>query len=97
MPTYIFQCPKCGLRIEKVLPMKQYASKFQCICGEMLKKDYKAMLPAYHDVPFDSVEFDMPGKPFPYSTRGQLKAEAKRRGLEVDIGLRSRSRERFGN
>jgi hypothetical protein len=57
-----------------------------------MEKNYTAMIPAIHDVPCDSVEFDMPGKPFVYHTRGQLKREAKRRGLEVDLGLRSRER-----
>lgn len=96
MPLYDFYCKNCGFELnDHRMTLKESADLVYCpICKEVMNKNYAKMLPAHHDVPIDSVEFDMPGKPFVYHTRGQLKAEAKRRGLEVDLGLRSR--ERYG-
>jgi hypothetical protein len=93
MPVYIYKCflHDCNYEISETLPI-HHTPPICGICGNFMQKNYQAMLPAIHDVPVDSVEFDMPGKPFVYHTRGQLKREAKKRGLEVDLGLRSRER-----
>ncbi len=91
MPFYPFYCD-CGHQTEACFSIKDSHVVVCKKCGKNMKKHFGKMIPAYHDVPFDSIEYDMPGKPFPYSTRGQLKKEAQRRGLEVDLGKRSRER-----
>lgn len=92
MPMYDYKCSNCKTELNSCLFKIDHKSPYCPLCNEVMKKNYQSMIPAYHDVPVNSIEFDMPGKPFVYHTRGQLKAEAKRRGLEVDLGLRSRQR-----
>jgi putative FmdB family regulatory protein len=87
MPVYAFLCPQCGDKREIFRPVAEHYKGLGCReCGSEMHKDYKAMQPAYHDVNFDSVDFDVTGKPFVYHTRGQLKDYAKRHGVEVDFG-----------
>lgn len=86
MPVYAYICPECGDKQEIFRGLSDYAKETRCVCGAIMNKDFSKSVPAYHDVAFDSVEHDMPGGAFVYHTRGQLKAEAKRRGLEIDFG-----------
>ena len=92
MLLYDYKCFSCGIELNNCLYQINHEAPKCPSCNNNMQKNYQKMIPAYHDVSYDSVEFDMPGKPFVYHTRGQLKKEAKRRGLEVDLGLRSRER-----
>ncbi len=85
MPIYAFICPVCRKEAEVFFNMDD-SHQVQCSCGQDMKKDYGSMQFAYHGVPNDSVDYDLTGKPIPYSTRGQLKEIAKRHGCEVDFG-----------
>ena len=86
MPMYAYICPKCGDTQDKFF--KHDENHFAiCDCGEAMNKNYQEMLPAYHDVAFDSVDYDLTGEPIPYSTRGQLKAIAKQHGCRVEFGI----------
>jgi phage FluMu protein Com len=38
---YVFVCESCGLKIEQVLPYKEYSDQFKCHCGKMLLRQPK--------------------------------------------------------
>lgn len=86
MPTYVFRC-ECGNVAEAYFHVNSDHTLPCGKCGKQMKKDYKAMIPAYHDVPFDSVDIDLTGKPIVYHTRGQLKRIARQHGCSVDFGV----------
>lgn len=87
MPIYVYKCDSCGLKIEKLLPMRMYATKFTCSCGKMLKKDYKAMKSHIRCEANDSVDYDLTGKPIVYHTKGQLRKIAKQHGCRIKDDL----------
>jgi hypothetical protein len=90
MPIYPFYCV-CGRTKEEFRHVAEYDRPCVCDCGSAMSKDFSALQPAYLDVPFDSVDYDVTGKPFHYSTRGQLKAYAKAHGKEVEFGVSNRN------
>lgn len=94
MPVYSYIC-SCGHKKDEFKPLRDHAIELICTkCGEHMKKNYKAMIPAYHDVPVDSVEHDLGPHPIVYHTRGQLKEIAKQHGCEMIApqDLKGRSR-----
>lgn len=84
MPIYAFICAQCGSRREVFYSASVNHLTVCNKCDSIMKKDYKEMIPAYHDVAFDSVDYDLTGKPIPYSTKGQLREIAKRHGCRVE-------------
>lgn len=89
MPIYAMRCD-CGNK-EDIFRHNSDSHIHACICGKIMKKDWQAMRPAYHDVPVDSIDTDLTGKPIVYHTRGQLKALAKQHGCSVDFGASHKS------
>lgn len=84
MPMYVFKC-KCGKTQEVLFGMND-KHFVVCKCGKYMKKDFSKMIPAYHDVPVDSIDthIDGPLKPFVYHTKKQLIDYAKSKGLRYD-------------
>lgn len=93
MPQYDYICAFCNHKTTVIQPMEKQLRPMCPSCREPMKKDW-SQAPAYHDVPFDSVDFDLTGKPIVYHTRGQLKRIAKEHGCDVDFGARSRETRR---
>jgi putative FmdB family regulatory protein len=83
MPFYDFRCDECGFKQTKFYSVNDDHTTGCPSCYSDMKKDYKSMIPAYHDCAVDSVDHDMGHEPFVYHTKGQLRDEAKRRGLEL--------------
>ena len=87
MPVYCFVCLDCNTNQEVFKAVIESSQHPSCPrCGKTMKKNYKVMLPSYHDVPVDSVDTDLTGKPIVFHTRGQLKKIAKQHGCEVEFG-----------
>lgn len=42
MPTYLYKCPCCGQRFDRVLPLVQYAEPQSCLCGTVAEKQIVA-------------------------------------------------------
>ena len=86
MPAYAFKC-KCGHKAEAFFCINDDHTLPCGECGKNMKKDYREMIPAYHDVAVDSVDIDLlgPDKPVVYHTRGQLRKIAKQHGCSVDF------------
>lgn len=86
MPMYSYRCPACEAKVEVFQAMGNQIAP-ECDCGRRMVKDWARMVPAYHDVPFDSVDYELTGEPIVYHTRGQLKEIAKRHGCSVNFGV----------
>jgi len=86
VPIYEFCCPNCGENASIVFHVNDEHIANCSNCGAPMKKDYQSMIPVIHDVPVDSVDHDLTGKPIVYHTRGQLKKIAKEHGCSVDFG-----------
>lgn len=91
MPVYCYIC-ECGRTKELFRPFSEYDQPTGCECGRTMRKDIakQASGQGYFDVPFDSVDYDLTGRPIPYKTRGELKRIAAKHGCDVDFGQRSR-------
>jgi len=83
MPVYAFKCPKCGYKDELSLLVWEPHIAICPRCEAFMKKNYQEMIPAYHDVPVDSVDTMLTGEPIRYHTKGQLKKLAKKHHCEV--------------
>lgn len=92
MPFYDYIC-SCGREEIAFFRLHENQIVICPVCQKAMKKDYKKMIPAYHDVPFDSVDTDITGEPIVYHTRGQLKRIAAEHGLEVNFGTRKGTQE----
>lgn len=86
MPFYEFICPKCGAEKQACFSVNGSHDVTCSQCGIAMKKNFQKMIPAYHDVPVDSVDTDLTGEPIVYHTRGQLKKIAKEHGCTVTFG-----------
>ena len=86
MPAYAFICG-CGHKDEAYFGINGDHALICDKCGKDMKKDYRQMIPAYHDTPVGSVDIDLlgPYKPIVYHTRGQLRKIAKQHGCSVDF------------
>jgi hypothetical protein len=83
MPVYSYVC-QCGHKDEKFWHLECYGVPVNCQkCGRTMKKDFPAMIPAFHDIPVDTLEQDITGIPTRVHTKGQLKRLAKEHGCEV--------------
>lgn len=85
MPFYEFKCG-CGREETVFFHMNDRHLVICPACQKVMPKNYQKMIPAYFDVPFDSVDMDITGKPIVYHTRGQLKKIARSHGLDVTFG-----------
>jgi putative FmdB family regulatory protein len=43
MPTYEYECPKCGLSFDRMLPISQYNEPQTCDCGSVATKVISAV------------------------------------------------------
>ncbi len=82
MPVYAFIC-NCGNKKEVFYYANDNHLTICEKCNNIMNKNYKEMIPAYHDVPINSVDYDLTGNPIYYSTKGQLKAIARKHGCSV--------------
>lgn len=79
MPTYDFECTKCGKRWEQVLPMAQRNNSKRCECGGGGKRIYslgsrvEVFKPMWYD--------DLAETPIYIDSKRQLREECKRRNL----------------
>ena len=85
MPFYEFKC-QCGREETVFYHMLDNHITICPVCQRVMIKDFTKMIPMYQDVPVNSVDFDITGKPIVYHTRGQLKKIAKEHGLSVQFG-----------
>jgi hypothetical protein len=92
MPIYVYKCPECNLQKELLQNMGD--SALCCTCGCLMKKDYKAMIPAnsMHEVwGVDRIGRDV----IHYKTFTELEKEAKKRGYEVITGKEAAVKDEF--
>jgi hypothetical protein len=85
MPVYSYKCPQCRDERKEVLYSvhSKHIAPYCKNCGGMMIKSYQDMIPAIHDLPVDSIDMDITGKPIRFHTKGQLKRLAKEHGCEV--------------
>jgi putative FmdB family regulatory protein len=84
MPNYDFICGNCGSNETHFFHMEEEHTVDCENCGAPMSKDYAKMIPAYHDVPVDSIDMDITGKPIRFHTKKQLKQIAKDNGCMVE-------------
>ena len=92
MPLYCHKCEGCGHKDETYQCREIRFAPICPECGKLMVRDWQAEGFTVQDVPIDSVDFDLTGKPLVYHTRGQLKKIARQHGCRVDFGQRSRAK-----
>lgn len=78
MPTYDYQCQKCGQKFEVFAKISDFSRHAECACGGSGK--LLVSKPTYHPFPegwWEHLDID----PIHISSKRQLRAECEKRGL----------------